>query len=290
MGILPLIRLVRPHQWVKNLLVLAPLFFSTQLSPESIAAAVGAVLVFIGLASSAYCLNDVIDAKMDRVHPVKRGRPVASGAISERLALTIGSLLFLGAVAGAAALGEHFFYVALLYTVLQIGYTTSAKHIAILDLMILAMLYLVRVLGGAAATGVEPSPWILICTWLVALLLASGKRYTELTRYESLELGTRPVLTAYSANFLEHLLPSTAAMVLMSYLLWCSESVERGRFGAIAMFPGALFVTYGVLRYLLRVLSNSFDEDPTSGLLRDRPLLITIVLYTGWMGLVLYVH
>jgi len=270
--------------------VLAPLFFSTQLNQTSVVRAIAAVAVFVGLASAAYCLNDVIDSKIDRVHPTKRTRPVASGEISERTALLIGAVIFTLATWGAAQIGEQFLYIALLYTVLQISYTTSAKHIAILDLMILALLYLVRVLGGAAAAGVQASAWILICTWLVALLLASGKRYIELVNCEALQAGTRPVLNEYSANFLDHLLPSTAAMTLMSYLLWCSESVENGRFSSVMVFPSALFVTYGVLRYLLRVLNRSFDEDPTSGLLNDRPLLVTIVLYVGWMGLVLYVH
>lgn len=290
-----IVELVRPHQWAKNVLVVAPLFFSGQLTSGGPGAAqarmatVIALLVFSLAASSCYAANDAFDAELDRAHPNKSQRPVASGRISPQSALGVAALCALGAISVSALCSFELVKIIILYQVLQILYSIRIKHVAIVDLLVLSSSYVLRVLAGAAATGITPSNWIVIVTGLSALMLATGKRYLELVRYRPLRnrAVTRPVLSQYPAPFLRQVMSSMGAALLVTYLLWCNENVVLGRFRAIEIFPTAIFVTYGILRYLLLVYRRSFNDDPTLGLIRDAPIVISVFVFLFWIGMII---
>ncbi len=283
------IELIRPHQWTKNLLVLMPLFFSGHWSEGALARSLEAFAVFSLAASAGYCLNDVCDLARDRRHPRKRERPLPSGRVAPSVALLLGAVLAVASIAVAASVGEALAEVTVLYLVYQTLYSVLLKHVVIIDLLLLAFAYLLRIFAGVAATGITPSNWILIVTWLTALMLATGKRYLEFVRYRPRNdrAEFRPVLEHYSSAFLRQMMSSTGAALLVSYLLWCNENVVLSRFTALQIFPTAGFVSYGILRYLLLVYRRSFDDDPTRGLLRDPPIVASVVIFLVWIGAII---
>lgn len=249
-----------------------------------------AVVLLCVLASAAYCLNDVKDSAQDRLHPEKRSRPVAAGEVTPFFATALGCALGVSALAAMALLGQELLVVGLLYSLIQCLYMSHLKHVAVADLLSLALLYLLRVLAGVAVTGITPSTWLMNCTALLALMLAAGKRLLELGR-ESLPAGsTRAVLTRYSERFLAHLLSASGAATLLCYLLWCSETSARGRFLALEIYPTVVPVAFGLLRYQLAVFGGTFDEDPARGLLRDRSVLGAVIAFTLWLAWIMYIR
>lgn len=285
-GIRDTLQLLRPHQWSKNALVLTPLFFSGHWSRTTCLQSAGAMVAFSLTASAGYCINDIFDRELDRNHPVKANRPIAARRVGPAAAAVLAALVASGGVLLASIISSQLVYVILLYMLLQLLYSAGLKHVVILDLLLLASVYVLRIFAGVAATGITPSNWILIVTGLTALMLATGKRYIERTRYADVtgNAQTRPVLDCYPAGFLQQMMSSTGAVLLVSYLLWCNENVALGRFQAREIFPTAMFVAYGILRYLLLVYQQSFDEDPTRGLLRDRPIVLSVLLFLCWIG------
>ena len=283
-----LLRITRPHQWIKNLLLFAPLFFSGRISlPLLYQAALGA-LAFTLAAASAYCLNDVLDAEKDRLHPTKKHRPVASRELPGFMALLLAAVLLLAALLLAHHLSVPFCTFVSSYYALQLLYSLVLKAVPILDILLLSSLYLVRLVAGAVLTTVEPSSWLLITGWLLALMLAIGKRYCEFTQHASAAGSTRPVLRSYSSHYLRHLFTSTGAAALVCYLLWCSEAVAQKRFLPAEAFPTVFFVAFGLFRYQLLVFQRRFDEDPTKGLVTDIPTLLNVILFALYLAWMLY--
>ncbi len=281
----PTILLLRPHQWLKNVLIFAPIFFSGNFTFINFSSAIFAFIAFSAAASSAYCLNDLVDLAKDRAHPQKKFRPIAAGKITPTFAFGLALVLFLFAVLVGYLQSNYVLEIILLYSILQLLYTLYLKSVPVSDIILLSLLYLVRILCGVAATGIQPSSWILICTWILALMLASGKRYVEISRIDSSDSShpTRGVLARYSPIFLRHLVTNCGAMAIISYLLWCSEVVGRGRFSTVDAFFSAIFVVNGVLCYQLKILTNSFNEDPTLGVIQDKSILFSILGFTAWM-------
>lgn len=285
------IQLIRPHQWAKNLLVLTPLFFSGRWQQPEFYSSLAALLAFSLVASSGYILNDIFDRNLDRNHPTKRSRPIASGRVSISRGLILLGILMCAGFSVAFSTNTSLVEVLGCYLAAQIAYSIFLKHHAIADLLVLSAAYLLRVLAGVAATGIHPSGWILIVTGFTALMLVTGKRYLEIvahgvTKGVTNGEATRPVLALYPENFLLHLMTSTGIALLIAYLLWCSENVSLGRFSGPAIFPTAGVVAYGILRYLLLVYSKTFDEDPTRGLLRDVPIVCCSIVFFVWIGLI----
>lgn len=282
------VQLLRPHQWIKNGLIFAPLLFSGQWSTPLFEASLVAFVAFCLISSASYCLNDAADQERDRQHPVKRMRPVASGAVTTTEAYLLAAVLTSCSLALAAALGRPLTLTVATYFALQISYTFLIKNIPILDLLLLSSLYVLRIVAGVAATAIHPSTWIITCTSLIALMLAAGKRYLEVSRSGPHGHHTRPVLGKYSHHFLRHLMSSIGAATLVCYLLWCQETVESGRFSVMQVFPSALPVTFCLLRYQLLVYQKQFDEDPAKGLLQDAQILAAVLLYVGYIAYVIY--
>jgi 4-hydroxybenzoate polyprenyltransferase len=279
---------LRPHQWVKNLVVLAALAFSKHLFDRDAALRAGAAfLVFCALAGAVYLVNDLVDLERDRLHPVKRARPLASGALPVGLARAAAVLLFAAALAASRALGPRFLLCAGSYAVLGLGYSLLLKHVVILDVLTVALGFVLRAVAGALAIGVHFSPWLLVCTILLALFLALAKRRHELVSLEDAP-AHRSSLAEYSPYLLDQMIAVVTASCLTAYAFYtlAPETLEKYRTERLALtIP---FVIYGIFRYLYLVHRRELGGNPGDVLLTDRPLLLTVALWAVAMVLIVY--
>jgi 4-hydroxybenzoate polyprenyltransferase len=278
---------LRPHQWVKNLLVLAPLFFTKRLGEGSAWLAAGlAFAAFCAAASSIYLLNDLVDREEDARHPKKRLRPIASG----RLPLPAARLLLLGMLVLAGGLGTavpnaaHPGWFVLWpagYLVLNLFYSFWLKRLVVVDCMCIALGFQIRVQAGAAAIAVEASHWLLLCTFFFALFLAFCKRYEEVGRQVEATGQTRATMADYSLAFLNMMIGPLAALSILSYSLYTVSEETVRRHGTDRLMFTVPIVTYGVFRYLFLVYRKSEGGDPARLLFRDMPLIVSGLLYAG---------
>jgi 4-hydroxybenzoate polyprenyltransferase len=276
---------LRPRQWTKNLLLFAGLLFAAKLGDATRwLEAFLAFWVYCAASSAAYLVNDVRDAPHDRAHPVKRLRPVASGELPARTALGIAAVLVVLAVGGAAALGWGSVAFLAGFVVLQVAYTAGLKHLVLIDVLAIAGLFVIRASAGAEAVDVRISPWLLICTGLLALFLALGKRRAELVLVGAEETPGRPVLEGYSLALVDQLVSVVAASTVIAYSLYTFTARDSK-----AMMVTVPFVVYGVFRYLLLLQRRELGEEPENVLLTDVPLLLTITAWALTCAIVLAV-
>jgi len=295
-----LLQALRPHQWVKNLLVFAPLVFAHRIhDPASWRCALLGFAVFCMVASSIYLLNDVADRDADRNHPTKRHRPIASGRLSAPVAVAVGIALLGSGLGLAATLGDEARRIPWIvwpatYMAQNAAYSLGLKKVVILDSMIIAIGFMLRVHAGAevlpAVNGelVESSSWILMCTFFFSLFLAFCKRRDEVAKVENAVHGsTRPSLKDYDLSFLDQVVPSLAALSILSYALWTVSDQTYAVHKTHNLLLTVPFVVFGVFRYLHIVLRGGEGEDPARLLFRDPGLLITGVLYGVAVWLIL---
>ncbi|MCI0547410.1 MAG: decaprenyl-phosphate phosphoribosyltransferase [Candidatus Rokubacteria bacterium] len=275
---------MRPRQWVKNLFVFAGLIFAQQLFTARLWTALAAFAIFCGLSSAMYLLNDVADLEKDRRHPTKRFRPIASGALPRGTALAAGVVLLAASLAAAAALRPEFGLVALGYAVLMTVYSIWLKQEVILDVLALAVGFVLRAVGGAVAIQVDISGWLLICTFLVALFLALGKRRHEYLALEGSAPAHRPTLAEYSEGFLDQMIGVVTASTVTAYALYTMSPETIAKFHTRLLPVTLPFVLYGVFRYLYLLYRRDLGGNPSDLLLSDRALLVNTVL---WMLAVL---
>jgi 4-hydroxybenzoate polyprenyltransferase len=276
---------LRPRQWTKNLLLFAGLIFAAKLGDVTRwLDALLAFWVYCAASSAAYLVNDVRDAPHDREHPVKRLRPVACGELPARTALGIAVALVVLAFGGAAVLGWGSVAFLAGFCVLQVAYTAGLKHIVLIDVLTIAGLFVIRASAGAEAVDVRISPWLLICTGLLALFLALGKRRAELVLVGADETPGRPVLEGYSVVFVDQLVSVVAASTVIAYSLYTFTARDSK-----AMMVTVPFVVYGVFRYLLLLQRRELGEEPENVLLTDVPLLVTIAAWAVTCAIVLAV-
>lgn len=282
------VALLRPHQWVKNAFVLAPLVFSGRATdPGAVAVSLAATALFCALASGIYALNDAWDHETDRVHPLKRSRPVASGRIPRERALRAGLVLASAAVGGAFVLAPGFGAVAGTYLVFNVVYTTVLKSVVILDVFAIASFFLLRLVGGSLVIGVQPSIWLLLCGGLLALYLGFTKR-----RHEIATLGTesgehRAVLVHYSPEFLDQMSSVLLSVTVVAYIMYTFTSETADALGTDLLTYSVVFVLYGVFRYLYLVHRREAGS-PTETLLSDGPLLVNVALWLSYCAWVIY--
>jgi len=271
--------LARPQQWTKNLLVLAALLFAAQLQyRHQCLRAFMMFLAFCCVSSAVYAFNDVLDRVADQSHPRKRNRPVASGSIRP-WAATAFSLLLLGAGAAASAVTTREARISLAgYLVLQIAYSTVLKHLVILDVMSIAMGFVLRAVAGAFAIEVQISPWLLICTILLALFLALSKRRSELVSTDQPALH-RHVLGEYNLPLIDQLIGVVASGTILAYTLYAYSEQTSQKFPSHLMPLTLPFVLYGIFRYLYLIYRRSEGGEPEMILLRDFPFLVNILLW-----------
>jgi 4-hydroxybenzoate polyprenyltransferase len=266
---------LRPRQWTKNLLLFAGIIFAAKLGDVSRwLEALAAFAAYCAASSASYLVNDVRDAPHDRLHPVKRTRPIARGELSVRLAVGLAAVLVAGAFALVAPLGPASLAFLATFFVLQASYTLALKHVVLLDVMTIGGLFVVRAAAGAAAVDVRISPWLLLCTALLALFLALAKRRGELVLVGAEATPGRPVLEGYSLALVDQLVAVVAASTVISYCLYTFTARDSK-----AMMVTIPFVIFGVFRYLLLIHRRDVGEEPEEVLLRDRPILLCIA---GW--------
>lgn len=288
--ILALLRLLRPHQWVKNVFVAAALVFSKHLEDPAFALRTAlAIAVFCALSGAVYAFNDVHDVEADRAHPTKQHRPVASGKISERAALSVAMLLAIGGLVGAFLLDWRLGLVAAGYAVQNIAYSLKLKHVAFLDVGLITSGFLLRVLAGAYAIDVPASEWILACTALLALFLGLGKRAHELAWAErsGQAATTRAALAGYRLGVVRVLLYILGALTVVAYAAYTVLGAP-GVFGTDRLIWSTPFVAIGLVRYLWLALWRPRDESPTEAMLRDPLCLIDFVVATGVILYLIY--
>lgn len=282
------VRLLRPQQWVKNCFVLVPLLFSGRFTdPAAVASAVLAFLAFCFVASAVYAGNDVADREADRAHPTKRDRPVASGQISASLAL--GASLTLAALAlGLAAIVDlSLLAIISLYLILNVAYTLWLKRLVILDVFTIAAFFLLRLLAGTTAIHVQPSIWLLLCGGLLSLYLGFAKRRHELVLLGEHSSVHRSVLQEYSQLFLDQMSTVLLSVTVVSYIMYTVSHEKLAEVGSYALTGSTVFVLYGVFRYLYLV-HNRQGGSPTETLLTDRALVVDVVLWALYCGVVIY--
>jgi 4-hydroxybenzoate polyprenyltransferase len=285
MPLKPLIQLLRPEQWVKNLFIFLPLFFNGQLwNLHMLLSCTVAFVAFSFAASSIYCFNDIFDVKKDREHPTKCKRPVAVGAISVRLAYIIMTASFLISLTVALLFGNEskYFVLGLIlsYYVLNIAYTLILKKISILDVMIISIGFVLRIFVGGMATGIELSEWIIIMTFLLALLLAFAKRRDDVVIYENTGVTTRKNTNRYNLAFMNQILSVIAAVTIIAYIMYTLSPAITQQFNSQYVYLTSFFVIAGIIRYLQISIVDSNSENPTKILYRDHFIKFCIL---GWI-------
>ncbi len=271
--------LLRPQQWTKNLLVLAPLLFADQFSlPRQCLRALLMFAAFCLISSATYVMNDLVDRKADQAHPRKRNRPIASGAVAPRTAVAIAVLLLVAGLALGWSATRLALACALGYVILQAAYTTFLKQVVILDVMAIAAGFVLRAVAGAFAIEVVISPWLLICTILLSLFLALSKRRSELLASDR-PAAHRQVLGEYNLAFLDQLIAIVTSCTVLAYVLYTYSEQTMQKFPSHLMPLTLPFVLYGVFRYLYLIYRRSEGGEPEILLIKDLPLLVSIVLW-----------
>ncbi len=286
-----LLELLRPTQWVKNLLVFAALVFSRHLFvADSVGRSVAAFASFCLLASAAYVLNDVHDADKDRHHPVKQRRPIAAGRVPVGPALVIAAVLAAAALGLALLLGNGFLEIAAAYAALQILYSFTMKDVVILDVMAIAAGFVLRAVAGGVVIDVEVSPWLVICTFLLALFLGFSKRRHEVVLLESDAAAHRGSLREYTPYFLDQMISVVTASTVVAYAIYTVSPEVREKLHTDSLYLTLPFVLYGIFRYLYLVHRREGGGNPTQELLTDRPLWVNVAFWIGTAIWLLYVR
>ncbi len=284
-----LVLALRPRQWTKNLIVLAGLIFGERLlDPAAVADALVAFAVFCLLSGVVYLVNDIRDRDADRLHPTKSRRPIASGALSVRTAATFAAVLAVVSLAVAFRLSTEFGTIGLAYVVMLVLYSVWLKHLVILDVLTLALGFVLRTWGGAAAVGVAMSHWLLLLVLLGALFLALSKRRAELVALAGGARHHRPILAEYSPELLDQMVNVVTASTLLAYALYTIDPETVARFHTDRLIWTLPFPLYGIFRYLYLVHRRSEGGDPSEILLSDRPLLACVALWSIAVVLLVY--
>ena len=282
----PLLRALRPSEWIKNLLVFAGLLFSGRLDEAS--AVVDASLTFVAfcaIASAGYLFNDLRDRDDDRRHPEKRNRPIASGAVEPRTAGTLAVALVVAGIAIGFAVDAEVAGLVALYGAITTAYSLILKRLVIIDVMTIASLFILRVVAGAVAVGAHASDFLLICTGMLALFLGFTKRRQEAMLEERDEAQTRPVLEHYSLPFLDQMIAMVTASAIISYIIYAADSPRIGS----KMLATAPSVLYGIFRYLYLIYDRRDTRSTAAILTEDPGMVFAGVTWVGTALLMLYV-
>ena len=280
---------LRPDQWTKNLIVFAALIFAVKLlDPAATAKASAAFLIFCGLSGAVYLINDVADREQDRLHPIKQMRPIASGDLSPGTALVAAVVLSAMALAAAFRLRPAFGVAAAAYLALFVVYTRSLKHIVVLDVMTIAIGFVLRAVAGGLVISVHISNWLLVCTMLGALFLGLAKRRHEITLLAGGAGGHRRILEEYDPYLLDQMIGVVAAATMVAYIIYCASPETRAYFGTEWLVLTTPFPIYGLFRYLYLVHRKEGGGNPSDLLLSDRPLLGCVALWGLAVVLIIY--
>ncbi|MDX9994968.1 MAG: decaprenyl-phosphate phosphoribosyltransferase [Rhodocyclaceae bacterium] len=289
----PLIRLLRPHQWLKNGFVFVGLLFGhAWRDPDTVALALSAFIAFCLLSSTVYVVNDLVDREQDRQHPDKRHRPLASGAVGVPAALALAAACLIGGLGLAFGAFDRLGlpasqapWVFLAYLLLNAGYSAGLKHVVVLDVFIIAAGFMLRLLAGTLGTGIQPSHWLLLCGLMLTLFLGFAKRRAELNALMAESGSHRRVLDDYTAPMLDQFITLAAGATVIAYSLYTVSEETIAQHGTRWLIATVPCVIYGLLRYLYRLHKAGGGGDPARELLADPHLLGVFAL---WLGLVLW--
>ena len=275
------IHLLRPKHWIKNLFVFAALIFSLNLFNivKSIAS-LQAFFAFCLASSFVYIINDIIDIEQDRKHPKKRNRPIASGKISIKNAIIISIICLITGITLAYFINLNTLIVISVYIFVNIFYSMKIKNVVILDVMFIALGFILRMIAGATAIEVSFSNWILLTTFCISLFLGFGKRRGEiLLTNNNTQKNTRFVLKLYSKQFLDYMITSSITLTIISYALYTIDSEVIKKFGTDKLIYTVPLVIYGIFRYLYVVYKSDSDGDPTEVVLKDKSIISVVLLW-----------
>lgn len=287
---LPLIlKLMRPHQYIKNIFIFIPLFFALKITNTGLLLdSFIAFAAFSMAASSVYILNDYFDIEDDKNHPKKRFRPLASGGVSKKEGIIMMILLFVGSMALISCFSFSAAAILLFYVMMNIAYSLYLKHIAILDVTIIAIGFVLRLFMGSVVTGIVLSHWIVIMTFLLALFMALAKRRDDVLIYENTGKKMRRVVDGYSLQFLDIAMAIMASVVIVSYVMYTSSVDVMERLNSQHLYLTALFVIMGVMRYLQIAFVFLDSGSPTQIVLKDRFIQMTLVSWLVSFVWILY--
>jgi len=284
-----LVKLARPTHWLKNgIIILALIFAGEMADPQKVELAFIAIAIFCLLSSAVYTFNDLIDREVDRNHPLKKQRPIASGQVSSGTAIFMILILIGIALVGAKMINPDFFAISVIFLVLNLLYTLWLKNVVIIDVMMVGLSFVVRAYAGAFAIEVPASKWMLINTLLLALFLGFGKRRHELVFLEHEATAHRRILVKYSPYLLDQLIAVVTPSVLVMYMLYSFSTEVSLKLGTQNLFITIPFVVYGIFRYLYLIHKEEKGGSPAHLLISDRPILITVILWLMTAILVLY--
>lgn len=282
-----ILQLLRVHQYLKNLFVFVPAFFSANLfAGDYFERSASAFLIFSMVASAVYILNDIADRERDKAHPTKRNRPIASGAISAQKAAVIAGMLFILSISQAFALGTPFVLLMLFYVAINLVYSYFLKHLAIYDIMIIAVGFVIRLYAGALATGLPVTNWVVIIVFLLALFLALSKRKHDCHIYETTGKKMRPSMEGYNVIFLNAAMAISGALTIMTYILYTIDISNRG--GSEYLYATVFFVVFGIFRYLQISFVENGGGEPTKTIVRDPHIIGAMGLFVTTFGYALY--
>ncbi len=289
MALRELFKSLRPQQWLKNLFIFAPLIFSENIFDRSLfLRTLLAFGIFCLLSGALYILNDLKDLEEDRRHPIKSKRPLARGELKKRQAIAGFVILSFISLLLAEVVNTEFLWICLIYFILQMAYSFSLKHVVILDVFIVAAGFFLRVIAGAVAIRVQISPWLLICTTLLALFLALSKRRHEIILLDKEAMNHRRILREYSPYLLDQMISVVTASTVIAYCLYTISGDTIEKFGTNKLILTVPFVLYGIFRYLYLIHQRAEGGTPETLILKDRPLLFDIFLWIVGAALIIY--
>lgn len=277
-----ILKLIRPRQYIKNFFIFAPLFFAIKLADSHLL--INAAIAFVAFslaASSVYVFNDYSDIEDDRHHPIKKDRPLASGAISKAQALIIMSVLFLCGLALMFSISTKAILILLAYVIMNIAYSFHLKHIAILDVTIIAIGFVLRLFIGSAVTDISLTSWIVVMTFLLALFLALAKRRDDVLIYLDTGKNMRKVIDGYNLQLIDAAMAIMASVVIVAYITYSTSSEVVMRVNSEYLYLTSLFVITGIMRYLQIAFVMQDSGSPTKIVLKDRFIQLTIL---GWVS------
>ncbi len=286
------IRLLRPHQWLKNAFVFTGLIFAHAWhQPQIIIAVINATIAFCFMSSSVYILNDILDLQQDKLHPSKKNRPIASGAISVKQALPLAIILFIAALSIGYVASLKVLVVLLIYAIINVLYCIELKHIVIIDVFVIAFGFMLRIIAGTWGVGIAPSQWLMLCGLMITLFLGFTKRRAEIAGMEEgAIISQRKVLEHYSPTILDKLIGITATGTIITYSLYTVSPSTIQIQGTANLIYTVPFVMYGIFRYIY-LLHNAIrknGEDTASDLLKDKHLLVTVIAW--FVLLIILIH
>jgi 4-hydroxybenzoate polyprenyltransferase len=286
---LNLVKAMRPKQWTKNLLLFAALLFAKRINdPQSVLWVSAAFVLFCILSGTVYLVNDVVDIEQDRKHPRKRKRPIASGALPVKVALSAAAVLAPLSILGCFLIQVNLGVVAAAYLGLTLAYGFKLKHVVILDALAVSGGFVLRAVAGAEAISVVISPWLLMCTLLLALFLTFTKRRQEIVLLEDDAAATRQILDEYTPHLLDQMIAVVTSCTVMSYCLYTISERTVHEVGSRDLILTIPLVIYGIFRYLYLVHRHGQGDAPDQVLLNDGPLLLTVALYVAVVALIFF--